>query len=215
MGFRCEFPVAEQPALLAVTLRICATMSAACGMRAGAAKGDKIRGQKRQRSAPCQARTGDLQIMRLTLYQLSQRSIITEQPPSHPRKRFSAPLRAKHALRSLPPHRRVAAHATDCLVALDGRSQASCLLHTPPRKKDVIPPRHRTKAAESFSTLPCLLRMLLSTTGVFGSGTYSRYTLRVGALDTRPILSRRRVQDVLRVRKSTDTPTTWFRRSAC
>ena len=28
----------------------------------------------KQRSAPCQARTGDLQIMRLTLYQLSQRS---------------------------------------------------------------------------------------------------------------------------------------------
>ena len=29
---------------------------------------------ERQRSAPCQDRTGDLQIMRLTLYQLSQRS---------------------------------------------------------------------------------------------------------------------------------------------
>ena len=29
---------------------------------------------ERQRSAPCQDRTGDLQNMRLTLYQLSQRS---------------------------------------------------------------------------------------------------------------------------------------------
>ena len=34
--------------------------------------------QEAKRVAPCQDRTGDLQIMRLTLYQLSQRSAITQ-----------------------------------------------------------------------------------------------------------------------------------------
>lgn len=46
------------------TLRLCLTILS--GWRGDAAK--------KQRDAPCQDRTGDLQIMRLTLYQLSQRS---------------------------------------------------------------------------------------------------------------------------------------------
>ncbi len=41
-------------------------------------KGERLKGK---RDAPCQDRTGDLQIMRLTLYQLSQRSGM---PPTHP-----------------------------------------------------------------------------------------------------------------------------------
>ncbi|EGZ17476.1 hypothetical protein PHYSODRAFT_331444 [Phytophthora sojae] len=52
VGFRCEFPVAEQPALLAVTLRICATMSAACGMRAGAAKAIRFEGKRGKEVLP-------------------------------------------------------------------------------------------------------------------------------------------------------------------
>ena len=37
---------------------------------------------ERQRCAPCQGRTGDLQIIRLTLYQLSQRSFNTIHRPA-------------------------------------------------------------------------------------------------------------------------------------
>jgi hypothetical protein len=116
----------------------------ACGSTAKAAKDVSLRErQKEQRSAPCQDRTGDLQIMRLTLYQLSQRSIITQSHRPRRRKPNTPILCAKQLP---PPHARVhtlAQRHSDLLMCFDHPHDLSSRRHTPPSEKDVAPPRYR------------------------------------------------------------------------
>ena len=109
-----------------------------------------------QRVAPCQDQTGDLQIMRMTLYQLTQRSFNTIRRPALPHQ-----IHLPWIIHTCSDTMRASDRPFTCLGYLF-RQRGS--RHGLFLEKDVIPPdrRRRPAGATRFDTgrLVCLIRFL-------------------------------------------------------